>query len=78
MRKVLVSFEVSVSQSNEHPLIIATPDLVFSGEFDKDDNKSFTAMCLLEYKVEELAKNLKSLGCQFAVIRKEVSHLNID
>lgn len=77
MRKVLVSFECSVAQSKEHPLVIASPDYVFSGEFDKDDEKSFSQLCDLEYKVSKLARDLMDLGCQVAVIRKEMSHLDI-
>lgn len=76
MRKVLVSIELSVSQVSGAKFIgSAKPDLVFSGEFDKDDDKSFSELCDLEYRVEQLVKNLKGLGCQVVAIKRETSHL---
>lgn len=77
MRNVLVSFEVSVTQSQD-PFVNITPDYKFDGEFDKDDDKSFSKMCDLEYQVEELARAFKKLGCQVIVLRKEVTHLDIN
>lgn len=76
MRVVLVSFEVSVSQSSKPIIKAGAPDFVFKGEFDKDSEPSFSAMCDLEYKVEGLAKSFKALGYQVSVLRKEVSHLS--
>lgn len=77
MRKVFVSFEVSIAQSNEHPLIVVSPDFVFSGEFDLSDDNSHNDLCKMEYRVECVCKGLKDLGCQVSVIRKEISHLEI-
>lgn len=78
MRNVLVSFEVSVTQSTDGIFTTLKPDYVFEGNFDKDDDKSHISEKDLSYKVEQLAKNLKSLGCRVVVLRKEVSQLNID
>lgn len=75
MRNVLVTFEVSVSQSEE-PFLACKPDYSFSGEFDKDDKKSFSKMCDLEYKVHNLVNAFMALGCKVIALRKEISHLD--
>ena len=75
MRKVLVSFEVSAKQGMNSVFDSPNPDYTFKGEFDKDDDVSFSALCDLEYRVEKLVDALKSLGCRVIVIKKEISRL---
>lgn len=74
MRNVLVTYEISVTQSQE-PFIVSKPDYSFSCEFVKDDDKSFSKMCELEYKVEKLVDAFMALGCKVIALKKEVSHL---
>lgn len=72
-------FEVSVTQITADKFIGSVkPDYVFQGEFDKDDDKSFSDLCDLEYKVENLIKSFKSLNCQVVAVRKEISSINMD
>lgn len=78
MSKVFVSFEFYVSQTSKPDVLPCSPDFVFNGEFDKDSEPSFSAMCALEYNVRCLAKCLMDLDCKVKVIRKDVSHLNFD
>lgn len=81
MRAILLQLEVSVSNPSNTsiPVVkVGNPDYVFTGDFDKDDDKSFSAMCDLEYKVTELAKSFKALGYRVSVLRKEISHLDLD
>lgn len=78
MRKVFVSFEVSVPLETDGCCKTSKPDYVFSGEFDKDDDSSFSGMCDLEYKVENLVKSFKALGRSVVAFRKEVSSLDFD
>ena len=78
MRNVLVSLEISVSQEKDKPFIcVGKPDYVFQGEFNKDDDKSFSELCDLEYKVETLVRAFKDLGCQAIAIKRETSTLEI-
>lgn len=79
MRQVQVIFEVSFTQIIADKFLgSAKPDFVFQGDFDKDDDKSFSEMCDLEYKVETLVKSLKSLNCQVVAVRKEVAVIELD
>lgn len=77
MRNVLVSFEVSVSQSNDPLITVRKSDYVFTCEGDKDNESFFSVMCETEYKVQSFCRALKDLGCQVICIRKEVSHLEL-
>lgn len=79
MRQVQVIFEISVTQITADKFIGSSkPDYVFQGEYDKDDDKSFSDMCDLEYKVESLVRSFKSLNCQVVAVRKEVTCINLD
>lgn len=77
MRKVFVEFELFAIHSSQ-PFICIKPDYIFSGEYDKDDDKSFSSLCDLEYKVQNLAHSFKELDYQVSVIRTEKLHLNIE
>ena len=76
MRNVILCFDVFVSQSQKL-MVSVTPNYSFQDAFDKDDKDSFREMCDLEYNVSQLAKSFKALGCQVAVHRKEISHLDV-
>lgn len=75
MRKVSISFEVFVTQSNDGVSMPNNPDYVFCGEFDKDDDVSFSKMCDLEYKVEKLAELFISLDCKVSVLKNVITRI---
>lgn len=78
MKVVLVTFEVFIQQDKEKPFVGVTPDYLFSGEFDKDNDQSLSSLCDLEFHVVTLAQSFKALGCRVSVLRKEVFHLVTD
>ena len=78
MRVFLVSFEISVFESEVKPTgRTSKPDYVFEGEFDKDDDVSFGKLCELEFRVQHLVKSFVDLGYKVTALRKEVCHLEI-
>lgn len=76
MQKVLVSFEVSVTQSND-TFVVSKPDYIFSAQFDKDDCDFCLDLSVLESKVVSLVKSFVDLGCQVIAYKKELTSLNI-
>lgn len=74
MQKILVSYEVSVSQSKD-TFVVSKPDYIFSGEFDKDDVDSSLELSHLESKVLTLVKSFEDLGCQVIAYKKELTNL---
>lgn len=76
MRQVLVSFELSVTQSTDGVFIASKPDYLFQDAFDKDDDESFSKLCDLEYKFCSLVDAFKALGVRVIARRKEVTSLD--
>lgn len=76
MQKVLVSFQVSVTQSKD-TFVVSKPDYVFSGDFDKDDRDSCLDLSVLESKVVSLVRSFEDLGCQVIAYKKELSSLEL-
>lgn len=76
MEKVLVSYEVSVTQSKD-TFVVSKPDYIFSGEFDMADPDSCLALSSLESKVVDLVRSFEDLGCQVIAYKKVLSSLNL-
>lgn len=78
MRNVLVSFQLFVSQDVGKSLTCVKPDITFDIAIDKDEDKDFHNMCEVEYKVQQLVKFYRALGCKCEARKVETSFLCLD